>query len=211
MAKTFSSNQEEALIREYEGGSSLKALADQHGCALGTVRNVLVRKGLSCRKDGRPANPVSPTKQCSSCKQDLLRSAYYNEGKRSAECKNCLSIKASDRYQRDEAYRKKKIDAAQARALANPEKRRSYIRQYSTGWTESQFEEAWEKQGGCCAICAIAMARFGRDSTAVCADHNHTTNAIRALLCRQCNLQLGVFEKHRLKFEEYLAKYGRSL
>ncbi len=42
----------------------------------------------------------------------------------------------------------------------------------------------------------------------VCADHDHATGAPRELLCRRCNVHLGIFEKNRTVFEAYLRKHA---
>ena len=51
--------------------------------------------------------------------------------------------------------------------------------------TIEQHREMFETQQGCCAICQEPQDR----SLAV--DHDHTTGAIRGLLCSQCNLLIG--------------------
>ena len=60
------------------------------------------------------------------------------------------------------------------------------LKQY--GVTESTYKALIEKQSGLCAICGI------RDNRSLSIDHDHTTNAVRGLLCRRCNLGLGCFQ-----------------
>lgn len=40
------------------------------------------------------------------------------------------------------------------------------------------------RQGGCCPLCTRDFKEIG---TTPCVDHDHTTGAIRAALCRNCN------------------------
>jgi len=40
------------------------------------------------------------------------------------------------------------------------------------------------------------------------ADHNPITHKFRSLLCARCNLHLGIYEKHKSKFESYLENNG---
>ena len=53
------------------------------------------------------------------------------------------------------------------------------------GLSESEFELMLTGQQGKCLICQDEMDR-------PCVDHNHTTGAVRGLLCPDCNLALGL-------------------
>jgi hypothetical protein len=66
------------------------------------------------------------------------------------------------------------------------------------------YEQMLEAQDGVCAICR-AVCSTGK-SLAV--DHDHGSGVVRGLLCLRCNLELGVYEAGRDKFEAYLAQYG---
>jgi len=59
---------------------------------------------------------------------------------------------------------------------------------YTFGITIQQYNEMFEKQNGCCAICGKHQNEFKK---ALYIDHNHTTNEIRGLLCYSCNSMLG--------------------
>jgi hypothetical protein len=54
------------------------------------------------------------------------------------------------------------------------------------GLTGEDFNRMLAVQGGRCAICALAAPLLH-------VDHNHATGAVRALLCRECNVGLGKF------------------
>lgn len=74
----------------------------------------------------------------------------------------------------------------------DPEKRRAkerrrLLRQY--GLTLQSYAALMFMQGGRCAICRTD--RPGGKGWAI--DHDHTTGAVRGLLCTQCNLGLGQF------------------
>lgn len=51
-----------------------------------------------------------------------------------------------------------------------------------------------EDQGGLCAICCDFL---GKDTKNHCADHCHTTHKQRGILCRRCNMALGLFKDNR--------------
>jgi len=54
--------------------------------------------------------------------------------------------------------------------------------------TPTRYDEMLQEQNGCCAICGRHFNEF-KKSLAV--DHNHTSGAIRGLLCSRCNMMLG--------------------
>ena len=65
------------------------------------------------------------------------------------------------------------------------------------------------KQNGVCAICS-QKEKIGRSANpdVLSVDHNHTTEAIRGLLCRNCNSALGLF-KDDLDILESAVRYMR--
>lgn len=84
----------------------------------------------------------------------------------------------------------------------NPDKIRAYNqkqREYRYQWgvhkqyglTPEQYAALFAGQGGLCAICRDAE-RSGAGRLVV--DHDHTTGAVRGLLCRQCNAGIGMLQ-----------------
>lgn len=63
------------------------------------------------------------------------------------------------------------------------ERERHLIRKY--GLTLMDYQEMYDSQGGCCAICRKVQRR------AFDVDHNHATGEVRGLLCTNCNRMLG--------------------
>lgn len=71
------------------------------------------------------------------------------------------------------------------------------------------FVAQWVAQGGRCAVCAAGFdgapedVGVGRAAGGVSPDidHDHTTGALRGLLCRACNIQVGWLEKDRKRVE----------
>lgn len=111
------------------------------------------------------------------------RQAYYaanreqlNEQRRAWRIVNAHKVRA-----RAALWRKK-----------NKAKIRDYQLQASYGLTSAQWESVFEKQSRRCAICsATEPTRTGRRAALWSTDHDHTTGAIRGILCVACNLFLG--------------------
>lgn len=60
------------------------------------------------------------------------------------------------------------------------------------GLEQSEYQAMYLAQKGCCAICDQPETATQRGHLMwLCVDHDHATNAIRALLCQQCNKMLG--------------------
>jgi ribosomal protein L40E len=125
-------------------------------------------------------------------------------------CRSCKS--AVDKTYRQSA---ENADNAKNRATKwnreNEERRKliiqkdNYKRRY--GLTSEQKQQLVDGQDGKCAICANDL----KDTHDVCVDHNHTTGAIRAILCRKCNLGIGHLQDSIKIVEsalEYLKKYS---
>jgi hypothetical protein len=65
------------------------------------------------------------------------------------------------------------------------------------GVTPEQHRVMLEQQGGGCAICGgaeLALANHGRGIRGLAVDHDHTTGAVRGLLCSNCNKALGCMQ-----------------
>lgn len=70
--------------------------------------------------------------------------------------------------------------------------RRSHLRN-TYGLTGDQYLQMVLDQDNCCAICRQPEHRITKtgDIKPLSVDHNHTTGAVRALLCNDCNAMLG--------------------
>lgn len=67
------------------------------------------------------------------------------------------------------------------------------------------------KQGGCCAICGRHQEAF---TQRLAVDHDHSTGAVRGLLCASCNNLLGRVENTPeliRRMEEYLQSFQGRL
>ena len=113
-------------------------------------------------------------KQCTRCGK-ILALNQFRKGKSfydgyHPQCKTCLK-------QSDQKYEHKR-------------KARHWKIRY--GLTEEKYWEMHENQGGVCAICGKPETRLHMGTKKILSvDHDHTTGAVRALLCNGCNTILG--------------------
>lgn len=71
----------------------------------------------------------------------------------------------------------------------NKDKIRDMRRKSFYGLSTEDFQKLYENQKGLCPICKRSLDRD------LNIDHDHTTNKVRGILHRSCNLFLGNFEK----------------
>lgn len=147
-------------------------------------------------------------KYCRICCLDKPKSEFYvmKRGNLHSYCKRCCSVRALENYHKNpEAHNARstkwrKNNLAQFQFLS----RRSYLRR-CYGISMEQYEELLQSQNGQCAICEVEPVG------ALAVDHDHKTGKIRGLLCKTCNLELGIVELHPdwiIKVRRYLQKHG---
>ena len=61
------------------------------------------------------------------------------------------------------------------------------------GLTPEKWQEMFDAQQGCCAICQKHQSEFRRKLDT---DHCHETGKIRGLLCENCNKAIGLFSNN---------------
>ncbi len=162
------------------------------------------------------------TKTCCRCSNPKPLTDFYKDKNRpdghDVECKSCQSErKAQDYREHPEKYkarvipketRKKTSERFAKNRRDNPEKykakatkyyqenrarcladarRRKFKRKYNM--TIEDYDQMLTAQHGLCAICEKPK-KFKR----LFVDHDHTTGAVRGLLCFKCNTGLGGFE-----------------
>jgi len=58
------------------------------------------------------------------------------------------------------------------------------------GVTQHMYDQMYEAQQGCCALCGEPEEKFAW----LCIDHDHENGKIRGLLCPNCNRGLGLLQ-----------------
>jgi hypothetical protein len=88
----------------------------------------------------------------------------------------------------------------------NRDKYRHYNLQKTYGITLDQFQQMKTAQNNLCALCKQPM----KDASDCCVDHNHSTQKVRELLCKKCNMGIGLFNESPALLElaiNYLKKW----
>lgn len=127
-----------------------------------------------------PDKPHKARGLCASCYDKWLKKANPDYAERQR-----LSTErwVRDNYPRVRDYHQKY--ALQDRTPQAQRHRRNALAAF--GLTEQDYDRLYSKQEGKCAICGEEMKRLS-------IDHDHTTGVIRGLLCRPCNLGLGMLK-----------------
>jgi len=99
-------------------------------------------------------------------------------------------LASNKKYRREHP---EKIKAARQR-YEHSEKGRTTLRKnylkYRFGISLDVYNELFNKQNGCCAVCGKHQSEL---KCSLRVDHNHITGRIRRLLCTNCNIGLGLF------------------
>jgi hypothetical protein len=87
------------------------------------------------------------------------------------------------------------------------DRHRCRMLQYNYGITLEQYNLLLEEQEGRCKICRTDKCTTGK---ALAVDHCHETGKVRGLLCKNCNIGLGMFkhDRERLRMAaEYMGAF----
>jgi hypothetical protein len=149
---------------------------------------------------------ILQTKTCSKCRALLKLENFYvrKDGRYRTECKHCIKKRNSEYHQ---ANKEKIKQTTKKWAKNNKERIRDSKLKSKFGITLEQKEILFKGQGNCCAICKSTQNTKNRDWDV---DHCHDTNAIRGILCSNCNRALGLFKdspENLLSAYEYLRKW----
>lgn len=155
---------------------------------------------------------VKPTcEQCKTYKSEAVHHKTYNNlGNEKytdllALCRHCHTKLHGEKTTMETYYSRNK-EKCKANVQAYQKKNKEKIAKYKKKWNEKN-KHAWdikntynmtieeyntllEAQEHSCAICGRHKSNFNRKLSV---DHDHTTGAIRGLLCMNCNHGLGKF------------------
>lgn len=129
----------------------------------------------------------SGAKQCSQCNQILSWDKFsyrIQSGQRylRSKCKDCTLTAWTE-------WAALHPEHKNAKRVSDQKCHQNYKKFHRRGITRDQYLIMLEQQCGCCAICK----KPPKDGNDLAIDHNHKTNAVRGLLCKECNRGLGLF------------------
>lgn len=129
---------------------------------------------------------------CFACKVEKGDSEFYrcNVRYRQRECKDCC---------RERKYAWHQSEAGKKSSAATKLKARF-------GITQEIYDEMLAAQSGKCLVCDATESCLGHK---LAVDHNHTTGAVRGLLCKACNVGIGSMGDDAARVER-AAQYLRS-
>jgi hypothetical protein len=143
----------------------------------------------------REALPAG-TKRCANCREVKEYSGFtlskITHDRRTAHCRLCISAKARAKYL--------------TRTERRTAKDREAHRRWKYGLTAEQFSAMLAAQRGCCAICGEHMGT-------PCVDHDHTTEKVRGLLCKECNWAIGFLHDNAVRMDRaaaYIREHQRK-
>lgn len=141
-------------------------------------------------------------RRCTRCKEIKPFEEFVKRGPKrggyGTECKACKRVRSS------EEYHASPIEQARIRGK-NLKK--------NFGITLEEYNAMLTLQNGLCAVCRKEETRIDprrRIVSSLAVDHDHTTGAIRGLLCYTCNMALGFLQEDPDRIQSllaYLLKY----
>ncbi len=141
------------------------------------------------------------TRKCNKCHETLPLTDFYKTGrktdkdpnKRHYTCKECT---------------KARLKTAESQS---PERARARELRRKYDISPEEYDEMLLLQGGTCAICHKAEA--GGKHNVFCVDHDHLTGKVRELLCKDCNVVLGIVKdspEHLGRLMAYMIKHSNN-
>jgi len=128
------------------------------------------------------------TKRCGACRRQLPVDRFGKASSRGdglhGYCRSCANLKVRE-WQR-----------------ANPEKTRAIGARAKRKMLYGLDQETYAKLKQVCAICGVTET--------LGVDHCHVSGVVRGLLCRKCNVGLGMFDDNPILLVKALTYLGAS-
>lgn len=152
-------------------------------------------------------------KTCKKCNIEKPITDFYkskrNKDNLKTHCKSCLY--EAHKKQRANGGREKENERRRQRKLLNPDYANKSAYKIKYGITIEEYKSMLQEQEGKCKLCNkeehVRGTSLDRKPKRLAVDHCHTTGKVRGLLCHNCNVMLGQYEKWKDKFpifEQYI-------
>jgi hypothetical protein len=136
--------------------------------------------------------------------------AYAREYRaRNLEKKRAYEKEYYDKNPDKAKEKRRKYNANWLAKNPNANRNKHYKKRY--GITVEDYEAMSERQNHLCAICGLPETKKRKDGTTsiLAVDHDHTTGAVRELLCVGCNHMLGNIENRNVSLDAIAAYIKR--
>ena len=136
---------------------------------------------------------------CNKCHQLKPLTEFYKTGRKN-------DTNPNNRHYTCKECTKARVSAAHA---ANPDRARQAFMRRVYGITIADYDQLLKDQNYSCAICPTTEP--GGKHNVFNVDHCHSTGKVRALLCRNCNMLLGMAKdrpEYLTQLIAYLAKHS---
>ena len=127
-------------------------------------------------------------RKCTKCGCTKPLDQFYKTGRK------------KDKDPENRHYTCKECTKLRLKETHDPEKYRRQHLKRSYGITLEEYNQMFADQNGSCAICPATEA--GGKHNVFVVDHCHATGKVRSLLCKNCNILLGIAKDQ----PEYLGK-----
>jgi len=141
-------------------------------------------------KNANPKKVRDPVRESRERNKDK-RNALRRERRASDPEYAALDRARSAARYKDPEKRKDAIEASRQWRIANPERHKNNLLMINYGITLEKYNTMRSEQNYKCAICSIPETDTYRG---LFVDHCHETKSVRGLLCRQCNIAIGIFD-----------------
>ena len=120
----------------------------------------------------------------------LPKDDYRNHDRTCTACKKTMPITSFKMEKCPKSHNNISV-RHQCKKCTEFRKYKAFIKK-TYGITWEDYEEMFDNQNGCCAICKSKVS--SSRTTRLFVDHCHNTTRVRGLLCSSCNHGLGLFK-----------------
>jgi len=119
-------------------------------------------------------------------RENFCKSCDAKLNKKTRDSMSDESKKERKQYEKDWLAQRDKVSPDYYKRIGRSKKLEKLY-----GIDEEEYDKMFVSQDGCCAICSIHQSKT---KNRFVVDHCHQSSKVRGLLCKQCNIGLGMFK-----------------